>query len=173
MEGGSPYDRHTYRYTPIIAYLMIPNLYYEAFGKIMFSIIDLLTCLIMKKFINSTFLLNLWIFNPLTIQVSTRGSSDTLVVFLIYWMLYLIKKENYTLSALIYGFVVHLRIYPIIYCLPLYFFIDNLNQEKMYIYLYYPLNQIWPNLQQKQNKVYNYFSISIFNFVSTLSSNIS
>ena len=48
VEGGTPYDRHTYRYTPILAYMMIPNLYYEAFGKILFSFIDMGSCLIMK-----------------------------------------------------------------------------------------------------------------------------
>lgn len=41
--------------------------------------------------VKSTFLLNLWIFNPLTIQVSTRGSSDTIIVLMIYAMLYLLK----------------------------------------------------------------------------------
>lgn len=25
LEGGTPYDRHTFRYTPILAYMMIPN----------------------------------------------------------------------------------------------------------------------------------------------------
>lgn len=111
---------------------MIPNVYFESFGKILFSFVDMGTCFLMKEFVSSTFLLNLWILNPLTIQVSTRGSSDTIVVFLIYLMLLLLKKERYTLAALVYGFVVHFRIYPIIYCLPLYFYIDNHKKEKMY-----------------------------------------
>lgn len=72
--------------------MMIPNLYFEAFGKVLFSFVDMGACLIMKKMVNSPFLLNLWIFNPLTIQVSTRGNADTMVIFLVYLMLYLLKQ---------------------------------------------------------------------------------
>ena len=54
LKGGSPYDRHTYRYTPLIAYLMIPNLLvHEGFGKVLFLISDIacgiLILLILKK----------------------------------------------------------------------------------------------------------------------------
>ncbi|KAM3130306.1 hypothetical protein pb186bvf_017602 [Paramecium bursaria] len=138
VEGGTPYDRHTYRYTPILAYMMIPNLYYEAFGKILFSFIDMGSCLIMKQFVDnsqSKFFLNLWIFNPLTIQVSTRGNADTIVVFLIYLMLYLLKKSQITYAAIVYGFVVHFKIYPIIYALPLYFYIDS-SSNKIFGYIF-------------------------------------
>lgn len=39
----SPYKRHTYRYTPILAYLLTGNLFVHAsFGKILFSIFDIL-----------------------------------------------------------------------------------------------------------------------------------
>jgi len=42
LKGGTPYDRHTYRYTPLLAYLMVPNiLYYHVIGKIAFCLCDL------------------------------------------------------------------------------------------------------------------------------------
>lgn len=78
LEGGSPYERHTYRYTPILAYMMIPNiLVFESFGKVVFSCIDILVSMVIEKLIRMSsktvndrdmqFLLSLWLFNPLTI----------------------------------------------------------------------------------------------------------
>lgn len=43
LEDQSPFRRHTYRYTPLLAYLLIPNiLFHPAFGKLLFSICDIL-----------------------------------------------------------------------------------------------------------------------------------
>uniref|UniRef100_A0AC34QAL5 GPI mannosyltransferase 1 n=1 Tax=Panagrolaimus sp. JU765 TaxID=591449 RepID=A0AC34QAL5_9BILA len=58
----------------------------------------------------------LWLFNPLTIIISTRGSADSLHVLAILSTLYFLKQENWVLAAVIHGFgAIHLRIYPIIY----------------------------------------------------------
>ena len=49
MQGGSPFERHTYRYTPLLSYLMIPNLYFESFGKVLFSLSDIACSLVIEK----------------------------------------------------------------------------------------------------------------------------
>lgn len=43
VQGQSPYERSTYRYSPLLAALMTPNvLVHPAFGKVLFSAADLL-----------------------------------------------------------------------------------------------------------------------------------
>lgn len=55
LQGGTPYDRHTYRYTPILAYLMTGNhIFFESFGKVLFSLVDIVTVLIMDRLIRMT-----------------------------------------------------------------------------------------------------------------------
>lgn len=42
LNSSTPYNRHTYRYTPLIAIALIPNIIlHECFGKVMFSLMDL------------------------------------------------------------------------------------------------------------------------------------
>jgi phosphatidylinositol glycan class M len=43
MNGRSPFDRHTYRYTPLAAYIcLVNNIFHPLAGKIVFCICDIL-----------------------------------------------------------------------------------------------------------------------------------
>ena len=54
-KGGSPYDRHTYRYTPLLAYLMVPNvLYAHSIGKIAFCLCDIWTARILRSILQKS-----------------------------------------------------------------------------------------------------------------------
>jgi phosphatidylinositol glycan class M len=39
--GGSPYQRSTYRYSPLLAAALLPNVAFPAWGKLLFSVADL------------------------------------------------------------------------------------------------------------------------------------
>ena len=137
LNGQSPFDRITYRYTPLLAYMMTPNwlLFYE-FGKFVFSILDLLCAYLLDKILTKlsvpsstrTFAISIWLFFPLTAIISTRGSADCLIVFLSLLTLYYVLEERYNLAAIVYGIAVHFKIYPIIYAIPLFLFIKRLLQ---------------------------------------------
>lgn len=51
LQGGSPYDRPTYRYTPIIAWLLLPNhLLFGAWGKVLFCTADIAVAYLGAKY---------------------------------------------------------------------------------------------------------------------------
>lgn len=55
--GESPYDRHTYRYSPLLAYLMVPNVIGHKFlGKLIFAACDLLVGLLIRRIVVQEFL---------------------------------------------------------------------------------------------------------------------
>lgn len=126
-KSESPFQRHTYRYTPLLAVLMTPNVYVSAhFGKIFFIACDMLSGFFIDKY-NSNLPLNtqkamllIWFFNPLTFSLSTRGSADIIITVLVLLAVYLLERKAEKLSAVVYGFAVHFKIYPIIYCLAIY-----------------------------------------------------
>ena len=136
----SPYDRETYRYTPLLAVLMIPNIkIWYPIGKFLLSTIDVGVGYLIENllkiqdkqsneektygevlkeerdeaFFNYASLF--YLYNPLTIVICTRGSADCIITFLVLLSLIYLEKRKYYLSALIYGFAVHFKIYPIIY----------------------------------------------------------
>ena len=95
-DGGSPYDRATYRYTPLLAWLLVPNvlgqshhhhhhqpwsMLAECWGKLVFVVADIVVALLMKRILRweggvseekSDWLVGLgWLWNPLVFAIST------------------------------------------------------------------------------------------------------
>lgn len=123
--GQSPYERETYRYTPLLAWLLLPTAWgglYTHFGKILFMVCDVVTGILVAKTLpqllsttRRTFLLALWLLNPMVITISTRGSSESILTCFIMLSVYFYLRNRYTLSAIWLGLSIHLKIYPIIY----------------------------------------------------------
>ena len=129
--------RPTYRYTPILAWLMTPNItWFAEFGKVIFIICDVLTgfflYLLLKKRSCSEMMASacasFWLLNPLPATVSSRGNAESIVAILVLGTLYYIMKQgllNLCIAGLLYGFSVHMKIYPVTYALPIYLMLDS------------------------------------------------
>lgn len=104
--GRSPYARATYRYSPVLAFILLPNVIYSDFGKFLFSLIDVLTgWLIYLNGLQSirsprlfgqfkTGLCTFWLFNPFIAIISSRGNADTIVCSCIALVIYLLQKKQ-------------------------------------------------------------------------------
>jgi phosphatidylinositol glycan class M len=57
----------------------------------------------------------LWLYNPFTATISTRGSCDSLVTVMLLATLLMLLQGQILLPALLYGLAVHFRIFPIVY----------------------------------------------------------
>lgn len=171
----SPFERHTYRYTPLLAYLLIPNIVmHKCIGKILFSIGDILVAVLIYKIIvdeytaifehNSSAVMNrlrqqkktiqkpiisrlpekyvlnakygalIWLYNPLTMVIATRGNGDTLTSLLVLVTLWLLLKPSdtqiqYLIAGLVHGLAIHFRIYPLIFSLSMFLYAGRTNQR--------------------------------------------
>jgi phosphatidylinositol glycan class M len=134
VSGGSPYDRPTYRYTPLLSFMMIPNItHFESFGKIVFVLFDLISAyyivgLLRLRKINAqkiSILSAIWLLNPVIATISTRGSSESVLSALVLSSLYYIEAGYLSIGALIFGISVHFKIYPITYAWPIWFYLDR------------------------------------------------
>ena len=100
--GNSPYNRHTYRYTPLAAYIcLVNNAIHPLAGKIIFCVLDVLMGVFMWSLIESQNRSNkytmlyvaFWIYNPVTVGMSTRGSNDNIIALLVFASLYFLLKR--------------------------------------------------------------------------------
>ena len=102
VQGGSPYERSTYRYTPLLAWMMVPNsLVHEAVGKCLFILTDILIGISLKRVLTVlvrktsgsaspeaqamrvNLLTSMWLLNPIAINVSTRGNAEALISWMV------------------------------------------------------------------------------------------
>lgn len=123
-QGESPYRRATYRYTPLLAMLLQVNVWWHPVaGKLMFVAMDLLVGWALNALLRGTSRASLYtalfLFNPIVVNVSTRGNADCLVVLFVVATLYFVLRQQYTAAAMVYGLSVHAKLYPIIFALVL------------------------------------------------------
>lgn len=132
FNGGSPYQRETYRYTPLLAWMLLPNSWgghWYHFGKILFMACDLVTGFFIIRLLQRVLvhgkplsdrkvvvLSSLWLLNPIVITISTRGSSESvLTVMVMASLYYLVCKQSILWSGIFLGLATHFKMYPLIY----------------------------------------------------------
>ncbi|CAG0920594.1 unnamed protein product [Notodromas monacha] len=136
VNGRSPFERHTYRYTPLVAWMLVPNILLDPlWGKVIFSLADVACGFFIYVLVKSELLREqkyqniewisvkaacLWLYNPLTIVVSTRGSADSIPSLLVLLTLVCLRGRSVKLAGVAFGLAVHFKIYPIIYSLPIF-----------------------------------------------------
>ncbi|KAJ1459867.1 PIG-M-domain-containing protein [Pelagophyceae sp. CCMP2097] len=134
--GASPYGRTTYRYTPVFAYLLLPDvllgttfiarLLFSAFdvalGVAIFSLLRRRGLAIAKA---HQYALYGWMLNPLAVNICTRGSLDAVVAGLVAGALLLALRAADGASPLrdslacgaVLGLGAHVKIYPAMHVL--------------------------------------------------------
>merc|ERR1711939_240128 len=124
--GSSPYTRATYRYTPLLAWILLPTSWgglWFHFGKTIFALSDLIAgwlilILLKRRGLHEARALkyaSVWLLNPMVANISTRGSSEGLLCALVLSLLYAYTAWSPTISGALLGLAVHFKIYPFIY----------------------------------------------------------
>nr|XP_047123871.1 GPI mannosyltransferase 1 [Hydra vulgaris] len=104
VDGGSPYLKDTYKYTPMLAYLMIPNVFLHIlFGKFFFCVLDIIVAILLHRILNDfkisertvtkTTIVCFWLFNPFTMTISSRGNAESVQMVLVLLALYFLMKD--------------------------------------------------------------------------------
>lgn len=191
LNSHSPYDRHTYRYSPILAIILIPNILFTGcYGKLFFSLIDIFVGLLIYSLVKlnrknytiskkgsekikilpleeqtenvvdskvarnvrkrkgskssreqikidkktehdfaPNYCMQFWLYNPMSIIISTRGNCDSIAVFLVLLTLYYLQvKKNYFVAGLTHGLSIHFRLYPVIYSLTYFMYLSGFSR---------------------------------------------
>ena len=135
FQGKSPYLRATYRYTPLLAWLLQPNIWFSSvFGKLLFITLDIYTGYLIYSIVISSKNIKpstaklcaaFWIFNPLSMTVSSRGNAESVMTCLVLLCLKLLLERKVLSSAIVYSVAVHFKIYPVTYAIPIYLFLNE------------------------------------------------
>jgi phosphatidylinositol glycan class M len=126
-QGKSPYARDTYRYTPLLAWLIYPTTWgglWFSFGKVLFAVGDIVAGWMMFRILRSHRKMavdsalkyaSIWLLNPMVATISTRGSSEGLLGVIVIALLWSVLARRVELAGFLLGFAVHFKIYPFVY----------------------------------------------------------
>ncbi|XP_052872079.1 GPI mannosyltransferase 1 isoform X1 [Anopheles cruzii] len=90
LSFGSPFKRHTYRYTPLLAYLVLPNLLiHPSFGKFVFSLFDIFIGVLIKWILLNCYRSNKISIETKLLKLETLNNRNK----------YLIKRKNEILNS--------------------------------------------------------------------------
>lgn len=140
--GRSPYDRATYRYTPLLAWILLPTAwpgwYWFSFGKALFAASDvvagwLILAVLKRRGIHEQRALKYacaWLLNPMVANISTRGSSEGLLCVLVMALLWAVEMHHIRIAGILLGLSVHLKIYPFIYGISIVWALDSKPQTR-------------------------------------------
>lgn len=131
--GSSPYDRDTYRYTPLLAWMLLPTTVFFSFGKVMFALSDLLAGWLILRLLKARGMsveragafAALWLWNPMVATISTRGSSEGLLGVLTVALLWAVESRKISLAGVVLGLGVHFKIYPFIFAPAIIWWMDE------------------------------------------------
>ncbi|KAJ8610116.1 hypothetical protein CTAYLR_007098 [Chrysophaeum taylorii] len=123
--GRSPYERATYRYSPVFAWALLPDvlLGVQCLGKVIFSVADAALGVALGRLgrrrglerADARRLALCWLLNPIAIGVCTRGSSDALVAAMVALAIELADAGRDAAAGAILGLGAHVKIYPAIH----------------------------------------------------------
>ncbi|KAK5148842.1 GPI mannosyltransferase 1 [Oleoguttula sp. CCFEE 6159] len=137
FRGLSPYTRDTYRYTPLLAWLIYPTTWGGQFwfssGKVLFALGDVvagwLILLLMRdqgmQQERALKFASIWLLNPMVAQISTRGSSEGLLGVIVTALLWAVLTRRVRLAGVLLGFSVHFKIYPFVYTSSIIWWLDD------------------------------------------------
>lgn len=176
LDGKSPYDDPEYRYPPIVALVFITNILLNLnSGKLLLIFTDILCGQLLYTLniyqgvhrINSKLFLIIWLFNPVTVAISTRGSFEPIITLLVIASIYLLIRGDTILAGLLYGLAIHIKLYPIIYSISLYFYIV---QRKPYMKtqtkVYYWIKTLTPNFSHFKFFLSSGISLALSSYIS-------
>lgn len=129
-QGLSPYERETYRYTPLLAWILLPTAWpgalWFSFGKILFALSDIVAGWLIFLVLQSPDgggmateralkFASIWLLNPMVANISTRGSSEGLLGVMVIALLWAVIQRRIIMAGVLLGLSVHFKIYPFVY----------------------------------------------------------
>ena len=123
----SPYERATFRYTPLLPLLLSSTVIHPLLGKLTLVCISLLvTPLLLASGAPFWPTHLLWTLNPFVLNITTRGSPESIIVVLVVMLLLCIRNSNQalhlnervvweTFAAVTLALAISWKIYPVIY----------------------------------------------------------
>ena len=110
INGGSPYERHTFRHAPMAAYIcLVNNLIHPQAGKVLFCFFDVCLGVVFWQLVEvqkysqppevsskkcpTIGYVTLMLFNPFIVGMSTRGCNDNITTLLVFLSIFFVQKK--------------------------------------------------------------------------------